>query len=92
MYPLDQKEKTSVIDLGDLTNTLGSERRRLYDIVNILESLNMAQKIEKNRYSWKGCAKLMETLSRLKRLAIQWKLDPATGESIDLQVCCFSEK
>ncbi|XP_054265582.1 transcription factor E2F7-like isoform X2 [Macrosteles quadrilineatus] len=72
LFPLDVSEyKTPVILLSDLAKVLGVEKRRIYDIINVVESLQMATKIGKNSYSWSGRRKLADILSQLKAYAEQ---------------------
>ncbi|XP_048826476.1 transcription factor E2F7 isoform X2 [Brienomyrus brachyistius] len=63
-YPASS-EATS-IPLDEVAVSLGAERRRLYDIVNVLESLKLVSRVAKNQYLWHGRQRLRETLSELR--------------------------
>ncbi|KAL6117072.1 e2f7 [Pungitius sinensis] len=70
------------ISLDEVSTSLGVERRRIYDIVNVLESLMLVGRIAKNSYSWYGRLRLEATLAELQRRGRQQgyhlQMDPAT--------------
>ncbi|XP_041112164.1 transcription factor E2F7-like [Polyodon spathula] len=65
-YPLSM-EKT-LISLDEVATHLGVERRRIYDIVNVLESLLLVSRVAKNQYCWHGRHKLCQTLEGLQSM------------------------
>uniref|UniRef100_A0A3P9Q3C2 Transcription factor E2F8 n=2 Tax=Poecilia reticulata TaxID=8081 RepID=A0A3P9Q3C2_POERE len=65
-YPDYPDSVLTDICLDDVATELSVERRRIYDIMNVLESLHMVSRSAKNRYSWHGRTKLAETLAILR--------------------------
>lgn len=70
VYP-EYSESGTTIMLDDVVNVLNIGRRRVYDIVNVLESMEMMVRQAKNQYLWFGKSRLRSTLTKLKALAIR---------------------
>ncbi|XP_029019979.1 transcription factor E2F7 isoform X2 [Betta splendens] len=68
LYPDYPEPHTAIwISLDEVSTSLGVERRRIYDIVNVLESLTIVGRIAKNSYTWYGRQQLEATLEGLQQ-------------------------
>ncbi|XP_035212684.1 transcription factor E2F7-like [Stegodyphus dumicola] len=75
MYPLyPSPEDKIVVSLDDVSTKLGVERRRLYDIVNVFESIGILTRNAKNQYLWFGKNNLLKSLHILKAKALKEKI------------------
>jgi len=60
------KETHCIISLDACSETLGVERRRLYDIINILESFSAVSRKAKNSYEWRGLGSIRTFLANIE--------------------------
>lgn len=61
-------EKSCLISLDACTRLLAVERRRLYDIINILESFSAVARKAKNLYEWRGLESIGQFIYHLEVL------------------------
>ena len=81
LYPLEIQDcSQKEVSLNTTAQKLETEKRRIYDIINVLESLEMVSKIWKDQYTWHGHSQLPMTLAKLKSSAIKLGLDKQIQE------------
>ncbi|KAI9118921.1 hypothetical protein K1719_009596 [Acacia pycnantha] len=80
---LYNREGVGTIGLDDAASRLGVQRRRMYDVVNILESVGIVARKGKNIYLWKGFREIPRALNELKEEGMREKVDAAYCRSAE---------
>lgn len=70
----------------------GTNRRRIYDIINILEAVEMIVKQSKNVYSWSGRDGLLLTLAKLKVFTSLLPPPSSTSSSVPTQAMATDDQ
>ena len=64
--PPNRDNNGTVIEICQVAEHLGVKRRRIYDVINILESLDIVCRVKKNTYRWHGTDQLPKYFAKLQ--------------------------
>ncbi|KAI5402840.1 hypothetical protein KIW84_050437 [Lathyrus oleraceus] len=89
---LIQNAKDGTLDLNKTAEVLEVQKRRIYDITNVLEGIGLIEKTSKNHIRWKGCdgigpRELEDQVNTLKA-----EVESLYAEEYNLEECISERK
>jgi len=88
-----RKLSTELISIDEMAATLGVKRRRIYDIVNVLEGLSIVTRVHHSHYTWNGEDGVAKALADLTvKFGPQSSTDSCTAQpepsEVRVSYCC----
>lgn len=74
------QDNGAIIEICELSTHLDVKRRRIYDIINIMEALNIVSRMKKNTYRWHGSKNLPQFFARIQQQGFAEKAARETGD------------
>ena len=69
--PPNRDNNGTVIEIMQVADHLGVKRRRIYDVINILESIDIVCRVKENTYRWHGKDNLPRFFAELQRAGLE---------------------
>ncbi|PAV72006.1 hypothetical protein WR25_02290 [Diploscapter pachys] len=82
--------QTREVHLETVARKMNVEKRRIYDIVNVMEALDAMSKTNKSYYKWHGLEGLPKLMDELQNEALLEKL-PERVHRVEQAMCSFTE-
>ncbi|KAE9547612.1 hypothetical protein FO519_009177 [Halicephalobus sp. NKZ332] len=88
---MDEESKTGTdVHLETVARKMSVEKRRIYDIVNVMEALEAMSKTNKSFYKWKGLTRLPILMHELSEESKLEQL-PTKVNQVNQAMCSFTE-
>ncbi|GMT13708.1 hypothetical protein PFISCL1PPCAC_5005, partial [Pristionchus fissidentatus] len=84
------KEEGNAVHLESIATKMKVEKRRIYDIVNVMEALDSMSKLNKSFYAWHGLNNLPKLMFELQRESIEENL-PSKILQVEQAMCTFTD-
>jgi len=78
----DQPSNNPEVTIDEASQSLMVERRRIYDIINILEAIEVVTRKGKNTYNWHGMGQITHTLRKMQKEAFELFPDDVDSNSL----------
>lgn len=69
--PPNRDNNGTVIEICQVAEHLGVKRRRIYDVINVLESIDIVCRVKKNTYRWHGRDGLPRFFAELQKAGLE---------------------
>jgi len=78
----DQPTNNPEVTIDEASQSLMVERRRIYDIINILEAIEVVTRKGKNTYNWHGMGQITNTLRKMQKEAFELFADDVDANDL----------
>jgi transcription factor E2F7/8 len=68
--PVNRENNGTVIEICDIASRMSVQRRRIYDVINILEAIDVVTRVKKNTYCWHGLDGLHAFFANMQKEAL----------------------
>lgn len=89
---LIKSRENFVLDINEATQELGVQKRRIYDITNVLEGIGYIEKLHKNKMRWIGGTMDSEMTKEISHLDQQITSFTERNKQLDEEIHLIAEK
>lgn len=80
--PMDRDNNGTVIEICEIASRMLVQRRRIYDVINILEAIDVVTRVKKNTYRWHGLEGLHAFFANMQKVALAERSSASTAAAV----------